>query len=64
MDTLDTFVFEHVDNDLNYKQYMQLHEVYETLKHFGKPSFKNKMLIAALSNHTQFAQQFEEHHCA
>ena len=60
---LDSLVYEMVDNDLTFKQFEQLKVAHETLKHFGKPSFTNKSLIAALEQPT-FMNRFEESHAA
>ncbi len=36
---VDQLQYEAIDNDLTYKQYMQLHDVYGTCKFYNRPSF-------------------------
>jgi len=60
--SIDSIVYEQLDSDLTYKQYMQLSEVHETLKHFKKGSFKNGMLRSGLDSKDLFSLRYEEAH--
>lgn len=53
-----------MDSDLTYKQYMQLYEVHETMKHFQKGTFKNGILRSGLESKETFVNRFEETHSA
>lgn len=48
MNEVSSLEYEAIDNDLTYKQYIQLCEVHKTLKFLGKSSFENKMLVSSL----------------
>lgn len=61
MAEVDSIVYEGIDHDLTYKQYMQLVEVHETMRQLGKPTFANETLRSACQGVNGFAPRFGEH---